>query len=256
MTTLNSSQKDFDDSVELDRITLLHGTTTHFISKSFKLLRSISCQTVPQKLFRGDNCFNSVAEIVNGFNDFFVENFNLQHFDVSFPSTDCSLGLDGVLDTFSPCEIVNFINNLKSSTSPTNNGFPTRLLKLHSELLGKVLHPVISSVVLTRIFPTEWKMSHILPLQKVGPKNCIENYGPISLLPKVSLIFERILFSYIYSAIKDKLHPKQFDFQAKRGESCTFSTILKLNTDKLQAFCLLCTLTTLKPSIKSLMLSY
>ena len=60
-------------------------------------------------------------------------------------------------------------------------------------------------------------MSHILPLHKDGPKNCIENHRPISLLPKVSLIFERILFNYIYSAIKDKLHPKQFGFQAKRG---------------------------------------
>ena len=216
MTTPNSSQKDFDDSVELDRITLLHGSTTHFISESLKLLRSLSCQTLPQIMFRRDNCFNSVAEIVNGFNDFFVENLNLQHFDDVFPSTDCSLELDGVLDTFSPCQIINFLNNLKSSTSSTNDGFPTYLLKLHSELFGKILHPVFSSVVLTRIFPPQWKVSHILPLHKDGPKNCMKNYRPISLLPKVSSIFERILFNYIYSAIKDKLHPKQFGFQAKR----------------------------------------
>ena len=217
LTNLNSSQKDFDNFAELDRITLLHGSTTHLISESFKLLRSLSSQTLPQIKFRGDNYFNSVAAIVNGFNDFFAENFNLQHFDDVVPPTDCSLELDGVLDTFSPCEIVNFINNLKSSTSPTNDGFPTRLLKLHSELFGKLPHPVFRSVVLTRIFPAEWKVSHILPLYKDGPKNCIENYRPISLLPKVSLIFERILFNYIYLAIKDKLHPKQFGFQAKRG---------------------------------------
>ena len=217
LTNLKSSQKDFDDSAELDRITLLHGSTTHIISESFKLLRSLSSQTLPQIMFRGDNYFNSVAAIVNGFNDFFAENFNLQHFDDVVPSTDCSLELDGVLHTFSPWEIVNFVNNLKSSTSPTHDGFPTRLLKLHSELFGKLLHPVFSSVVLTRIFPPEWKVSHILPLHKDGPKNCIENYRTISLLPKVSLIFERILFNYIYSAIKDKLHPKQFGFQARRG---------------------------------------
>ena len=185
MTTLNSSQKDFDDSVKLDRITSLLGSTTHLISESFKLLRSLSCQTLPQILFRGDIYFNSVAEIVNGFIDFFVENFNLQHFDDVLPSTDCSLELDGVLDAFSLCEIVNFINNLKSSTSPTNDGFHTRLLKLHAELFGKLLHPVFSSVVLTRIFPPEWKVSHILPLHKNGPKSCIENYRTISLLPKV-----------------------------------------------------------------------
>ena len=126
--------------LQFDRITLLHGSTTHFISESFKLLRSFSCQTLPQIMFRGDNCFNSVAENVNGFNDFFVENFNLQHFDDILTSTDCSLELDGVLDTLSPCEIVNFINNLKSSTSPTNDGFPTSLLKLQSYLENCILY--------------------------------------------------------------------------------------------------------------------
>ena len=70
---------------------------------------------------------------------------------------------------------------------------------------------------MARIFPPEWNVSHILPLHKDGPQYCIENYRPISLLPKVSLIFERILFIYIYSAIKDKLHPKQFGLQAKQG---------------------------------------
>ena len=171
MTTPNSSQQDFDYSVELDRITLLHCSTTHFISESFKLLHSLSCQSFPQIMFRRDNCFNSVAEIANGFKDLFVENFNLQHFDDVLPSTDCSLELDGVLDTFCPCKIIHFMNSLKSSTSTTNNGFPTSLLKLHSELFGKLLHTVFSSVVLTKISPPEWKVSHILPLHKDGPKN-------------------------------------------------------------------------------------
>ena len=86
-----------------------------------------------------------------------------------------------------------------------------------TELFGKHLHPVFSSVVLTRIFPPEWNVSHIFPLHKDGPKNCLESHRAISLLPKVSLIFERIVFNYIHSAIKDKLHPKHFGFQAKRG---------------------------------------
>ena len=176
MTTLNCSQKDFDGFVELDRNTLFHGSTTHFFSESFKLLRSLFCQTLPQIMFRGDDCFKSVSEIVNGFNDFFVESFNLQHFDFGLPSTDCSLELDGGLDTFSPCETVYCINNLKPSTSPTNDGFLTLLLNYHSEIFGKFLHPVFSSVVLTRIFRPECKVSHILPLQKDSFKKCIENF--------------------------------------------------------------------------------
>ena len=198
-------------------------------------------------MFRGDNGFHSVAEIVNGFNDFFVENFNLQHFDSVLPSTDCSLELGGVIDTFSPAESVYFINNLRSSTSPINDGFPTHLLKLHSEIFGKPLHPVFSSVALTEIFPPEWKVSHILPLHNDGPRKSVDNYRPLSLLPEVSLIFERILFNYIYWAIKDKLHPKQSGFQAKRGAVLqlldyleTIYIYIYIYTDNLQTFSLCC----------------
>ena len=137
LTTLNSSQKDFDDSVELDRITFLHGSTTYFISESFKLLRSFSCRTLPQLMFRGDNYFHSVAENVNGFNDFFVEKFNLQHFDDVLPSTDCSLELDGVFDNFSPCEIVNFIKKPEVFYVPNQRWLPHTSIETSLRVIWK-----------------------------------------------------------------------------------------------------------------------
>ena len=46
--------------------------------------------------------------------------------------------------------------------------------------------------------PAVWKLSHVTPLHKDGPRTQIENYRPRSILPKLSVILERI-FSYFKS---------------------------------------------------------
>ena len=69
---------------------------------------------------------------------------------------------------------------------------------------------------MTLRFFSLWKVFRITPVQKDGLKNNNENYRPISLLPKVSIV-ERIPFDYIVSNAKYRLNPKQFVYQTKRG---------------------------------------
>ena len=56
-----------------------------------------------------------------------------------------------------------------------------------------------------------------MPLHKSGPKSRIENDRPISLLPKLSLVFEKILFAFLYDSIKSLISPKQFGFQSRKS---------------------------------------
>ena len=41
--------------------------------------------------------------------------------------------------------------------------------------------------------PKEWKVAHVVPFHKKGPKENIENYRPISLTSLVMKRFERML---------------------------------------------------------------
>ena len=45
----------------------------------------------------------------------------------------------------------------------------------------------------TGSIPREWKMAHIVPIHKKGPKENVENYRPISLTSLVMKTFERII---------------------------------------------------------------
>ena len=51
----------------------------------------------------------------------------------------------------------------------------------------------------TGIFPGKWKMSNVCPIHQKKSKNDKSNYRPISLLPILSKIFEKIIFESLYS---------------------------------------------------------
>ena len=99
----------------------------------------------------------------------------------------------------------------------THDGFPTKLLKSSPYLFGSLLCPLFFSVILCRTFPAIRKVARITPLFKGRSRNNINFYRPISLLPKVSLLFERIIFNYLCSCLSKELHTQQFVFQSHEG---------------------------------------
>ena len=69
-------------------------------------------------------------------------------------------------------------------------------------------------------FPDKWKMSNVCPIHKKDAKNRKENYRPISLLPILSKIFDKVIFDshYDYFIHNDLLTPCQSGFI--KGDSC------------------------------------
>ena len=64
-------------------------------------------------------------------------------------------------------------------------------------------------------FPSEWKVARLLPLFKKGPRNFAENYRPISILPSISKIMERIMYDQLYEYLdrNSLLSDHQFGFR-------------------------------------------
>ena len=46
-------------------------------------------------------------------------------------------------------------------------------------------------------FPSSWKSANIVPIHKSGKKFSVSNYRPISLLPQIAKVFEKILCEQI-----------------------------------------------------------
>ena len=57
---------------------------------------------------------------------------------------------------------------------------------------------MINQTLSTGIFPEKLKVAKVVPLFKNGTNTVISNYRPISLLPAMSKVFEKIIYNQLY----------------------------------------------------------
>ena len=77
----------------------------------------------------------------------------------------------------------------------------------------------------TGIFPDKLKIAKITPIFKKDDETLFTNYRPISLLPAISKIFERVLFQQIYEYFQEKklFYNSQYGFRT--GHSTEFAAM-------------------------------
>ena len=82
---------------------------------------------------------------------------------------------------------------MKNKNSVGLDGISSSILKLSAEEITPSLTYLINRAILEHRVPTQWKKAKIIPLHKNGNKDLPNNYRPISLLPVVSKILERVV---------------------------------------------------------------
>ncbi len=71
----------------------------------------------------------------------------------------------------------------------------------------------------TGIFPDKLKIAKIIPLHKKDDETLFTNYRPISLLPAISKIFEKVIFKQLYNFFQEKklLYNAQYGFRTEHS---------------------------------------
>jgi hypothetical protein len=73
------------------------------------------------------------------------------------------------------------------------------MLKYTALDLSPVLCLIVNQSLSTGIFPDKLKIAKVIPLYKKDDPCCMNNYRPISLLPCLSKIFEKVVFKQLYN---------------------------------------------------------
>ena len=115
--------------------------------------------------------------------------------------------------------VMEVLNNLKQKLSCGHDGISSRLLKASKTVVCKPLTLIINQTLTSGIFPDTLKIVKIIPLFKKGDKTLLENYRPISILPAISKIFERIMFNQIHNhfSMHNLFYSGQYGFRANHS---------------------------------------
>ena len=114
---------------------------------------------------------------------------------------------------------IDILNNLKPKPSCGYDGISTKLLKSSKLDICKPLTLIINQSLSTGVFPESLKVSKVIPLYKKSDKAMLDNYRPISILPSISKIFERIIFNQIngHFTSHDLYYNGQYGFRVKHS---------------------------------------
>ena len=64
-------------------------------------------------------------------------------------------------------------------------------------MVTKPLTLIINQMIVTGIYPKAFKTSKVSPIFKISDNTLLSNYRPISLLPTISKIYERIIYNQL-----------------------------------------------------------
>ena len=98
------------------------------------------------------------------------------------------------LNPVSENEIVSIINQLPV-TSAGYDKIPSKSLKLTIERIKKPLNKFFNASLSIGYFPDLLKISSVVPAFKSGNSKIISNSRPISILPYISKIIEKIMYN-------------------------------------------------------------
>ena len=72
-------------------------------------------------------------------------------------------------------------------------------LRICADLIADSLSLIFNTSIATGIYPEEWECSKVVPVFKQGDRADIDNYRPISIIPIVAKVFERIIYDQLYA---------------------------------------------------------
>lgn len=121
-------------------------------------------------------------------------------------------------------EVKNLILSLDGKKARGIDGVDANTLKQCANEVAPVLADLINICIAQGQYPDELKVARVIPIHKSGRKDDLDNYRPISVLPMMNKIVERIIYNRLVHFLdRNKFfHHAQFGF--RKGMSTRLAT--------------------------------
>ena len=112
-------------------------------------------------------------------------------------------------------EVREEILNLSSKKATKNGDIPAKILKKRVSIYIKEITFIINDCIENGVFPDDLILADVSPIFKKEDSFKKENYRPVSLLPHMSKVFERILYKQVDTFMTTKFSPYLCGFRKK-----------------------------------------
>ena len=185
------------------------------------LSRNSKKTDMPSKFIYEECELADPTEIANAFNSYFANigkklSSKIEHDDITVDYKQY-LNLPAVENLQFKCiteeTTIKAIDELENKSSSGHDGISNKLLKVITFNISKSLTIVINQM----LFPDAFKVAKIIPIFKKGDSSLLVNYRPISLLPTISKVFERVIHDQMYEYFNNfnLLAEQQYGFRKK-----------------------------------------
>ena len=209
------------------------------LKKTWRTISETLCRNkkhcdVPSRFFHDGKELSESKAIANAFNVYFANigknlaatieqdnNADFNHMQYLGTPTKTSFNFHCITEI----ETMKAIDTLENKSSSGHDGISNKIVKLLKNEISKPLTVIINQMLKTGIFPDSFKTSKIVPLFKKGDHGLLTNYRPISLLPTISKVFERVIYDqmYLYFNNNNLLADEQFGF--RKNHSTEYAAI-------------------------------
>lgn len=215
---------------------------TNKIKITWNVINKETCKNKTQQnklsLKINGKCLDSDAEVAKAFESFFT-NIPVSTTSKLDSSSDIAVSLlkasVGECKTpfkfthVTPEIIVKTFKELNMKKTEDLWGLSVDILRNIILFIAPHLAMIFNKCVDEGQFPSLMKYSKIIPLFKSGDKSDPSNFRPVSILPALSKIFEKVIFVQLLSHFKvnDLLHNKQFGFTKGKSTSDAGVALIK-----------------------------
>ena len=142
-------------------------------------------------------------EKANIFNNWFLSCNNLDTSNVYLPTppTEPDIRLSNIKITEQ--EVYDQLQTINTAKACGCDGISAQMLNKAGDSIVKPLTKLLNICIETNKFPSMWKKANVIPIYKKDDKENVGNYRPVSILPSLSKIFERIIFKNMFNFIQD-----------------------------------------------------
>ena len=159
-------------------------------------------------LISDDKILSDETIKANAFNAYFCEqtNINIENSHLSslrdYSAKQAKTQHVFTYTDITPQEVLSCINKLDSSKACGPDKIPTKVLKMAAVYIAEPLAVIFNKSLREGRYPAKWKEATVKPIYKgKGSPSDITSYRPISLLPCISKVFEKLMFARIYEHI-------------------------------------------------------